>query len=124
MDFKCTYLDSAIINDLLDLESQGAKGVIKRQVERFKNDYKNYLDQIEAAIKEHNFENLRHHTHKLNGFAGVIGAAKIREKSLLLEKKAIEKDDSDLLSLFSELREVINPSLTELDQVVGVAAKS
>ena len=109
------------MNDLFELESKGAQGFIFRQVSKFLIDLPNHVEEIKKAIEKSNFEVIEHHSHKINGFSGTIGALRIRDIAILIEKKSIERKISQLPDLFETLEKEILLSSKELRDVADLS---
>lgn len=116
MDFKYNKLNRGIIEDLLGLEQQGAKGLLERQIKRFFIELPEFLQSIETSIERKDFGQLRESSHKLNGFSGLIGALKIREISLEIEKDAIDNKIENLNHLNEKLVSISKETIEELER--------
>ncbi|MDB2447238.1 Hpt domain-containing protein [bacterium] len=122
--FNCIYLKQEVVDDLFDLESQGAKGFIAKQVGRFLSGIPEHIEGIEAAIETNDFEKIRHHAHKLNGFSGTLGAYKIREITLLIERDSIDKNPDSMSEHFGNLTAVIEKVSPELEEIARISERN
>ena len=118
--YTCKYLDQIIIDDLFHMESQGAKGFLARQIGRYLQGLEEHLSAIDLGIMEHDFDTIREHAHKINGFSGTLGIKSIRSLSVQIESESIMHENSKLSDLLKQLKdevEIVKPELEEIARI-------
>ncbi len=86
-------LREEMIESILKIEKQGAKGFLKHQTMAFFSTSTEHLEAIEQASNQEDWQELRHQVHKLCGFAGTLGCVKLVDLCKDIEKK-IDEDES------------------------------
>jgi HPt (histidine-containing phosphotransfer) domain-containing protein len=122
--YKCEKLQQETIDDLFHMESQGAKGYIARQVGRFLESVPDHISAIQVGIETVDFDEIRHHAHKVNGFSGILGAFKIREVSMNIETLSIEKNIEGIPQLTEKLSETFENHKKELSEIAEISKKN
>ena len=118
--YTCKYLDQIIIDDLFHMESQGAKGFLARQIGRYLQGLDEHLSAIDTGINNRDFDTIREHAHKINGFSGTLGIKSIRSLSVQIESESIMRENSKLPDLLKQLKaeiKVVKPELEEIARI-------
>lgn len=122
--YECVELSQEVIDDLFLMESQGATGFIAKQVARFFDQLPDHIQSIDDSIVSKDFDSLRHHIHKINGFSGILGAHKVREVALEMEKNAIDKNLENIPVLLDNLKVKIETASIELRRISEISLKN
>lgn len=99
-------LDTAAIEGLIAVESQGVANFLEKQVKKFLNKLPENLQQFYGEINRSEFTAARETIHKLAGYAGMVGAQALRLQGLQIET-AIDQGNGTLASQLAETLPVI-----------------
>jgi PAS domain S-box-containing protein len=73
----------------------GLESIYYKHVEKFKLNYANTADHIEALLDEKNYDEARRLAHSIKGLGGTLGMLDVMEASTLLEKSILNGDGYD-----------------------------
>jgi CheY-like chemotaxis protein len=97
--------DFSDVIDFSDLAERGMdKEIIIEVVPLFISDNKIQLENLASAVKKGDENQIRSLAHAIKGASANVGAARIAELALKLEKKASSKDLSDAQELLDKIR--------------------
>ena len=119
--YTCRYLDQIIIDDLFQMEAQGAKGFLARQIGRYLQGLEEHLSAIDSGIAADDFDTIREHAHKINGFSGTLGIKSVRSISVEIESESILTHKDKLPSLLKELKEESLKVTPELEAIAKIS---
>ena len=108
--------DNRAVIDFCELISRGIdEEIIEEIVPLFISDNKAVLEKLVAAVEAGNASEVRSYAHAIKGSAANVGAKRISEAALRLERKVSEKD----LSKGRELLEGINSEFERLESLIS-----
>ena len=73
----------------------GLESIYYKHVEKFKLNYSNTADHIEALLDDKNYDEARRLAHSIKGLGGTLGMLDVMEASTLLEKSILNGDGYD-----------------------------
>jgi HPt (histidine-containing phosphotransfer) domain-containing protein len=91
--------------------------VIRQGTDAFRADAQNQFTDIERLCSELNYPQLARAAHKLKGACLIVGLVGCAQRCELLEQAALNQ--SDVKTLFSQLRQQLFPGLEQLGKAVA-----
>jgi len=96
---------------------QDDKELLLELLEIYVSDYQEKRIQLEQAIQDQNYEEVRSITHSLKGASGNISAKILRQTFLDLEEMAKNEDLSEAANAFSEMDQQFQALTEEIEKV-------
>lgn len=93
------YFDKPIVLEIIDI---------------FIQEHPDRLERISKAIKNRDFDSLKFDSHSLKGVIANFVAEKPLQLAKIMEMKGAEKDNSELESLFDQLKLATNDLIEDL----------
>lgn len=89
----------------------GLESIYYKHVEKFKANYINTADHIEALMADKNYDEARRLAHSIKGLGGTLGMLDVMEASALLEKAILNGDGYDWTPALDNFREELNAAI-------------
>ncbi|MEZ4742625.1 MAG: Hpt domain-containing protein [Bdellovibrionota bacterium] len=115
-------LDMKAIDSILTFEKKGLLfGFLQKQLDHLRNEVPEHLSLINDAVLEKDFKSLSQHTHKLNGFAAIIGAQRVRHLCIEIERLGDESSVSVAKEIVAQLEDALTATIDALQEIVSKA---
>ncbi len=92
----------------------GLESIYYKHVEKFKANYTNTADQIEALMADKNYDEARRLAHSIKGLGGTLGMLDVMEASALLEKAILNGDGYDWTPALDNFRDELNSAINAI----------
>ena len=89
-------------------------GVFAKSSQLFNKLWPQYLNELETALSEQDYEEYKSVAHKLKGAAGSVGLLKVQASAKEMENKALTSTDEQLKSWIDSLPAQIKEGLDAL----------
>jgi len=96
-------IDTAILDQLRDLDDEGGDGIIKELIESFVDQMPGFLTRLGVASDQKDLSEIQLVAHSIKGSSGMIGAVKAARISERLEQKARQRCLEGIEDLVREL---------------------
>lgn len=109
--------------DRLDTETlqtkfQGKKGLLESVFQEFSKSVENMFPEMRLALDNRDWSSLGYMIHTLKGNAALIGAGRMVNLALAMEKASAQADANYLVSWLPELEQEARSTLIELRQFI------
>ena len=98
-------VEQSVIDELKALDKISGKSIFRESLKKFFANSPKYINAMELAINNNDFDSLGFNAHTFKGTTGFMGAVKLSRLCFEMEKKAKQKERDGLEALLSQIKQ-------------------